>query len=136
MLARMDASSGQQEKPIQIGYISRHPPFSVDHGILCDQQSTQTHPCSSRVECAQVTGPRILVGTSTSRSEYHDSDCWVAHSTRVGRMYRLAPAVDVLNGEADLDRVGCTGLWSRNLWGRSMILGALAAQVRLHFLHA
>ncbi|KAH6589374.1 hypothetical protein BASA50_010120 [Batrachochytrium salamandrivorans] len=43
-------------------HISRHPPFSVDHCILCDQQLLSTFIAHLVVECEQVTGHRIQSG--------------------------------------------------------------------------
>ncbi|KAH6584741.1 hypothetical protein BASA60_000836 [Batrachochytrium salamandrivorans] len=67
----------------------------------------------------------------------HRNSVWTSTSNSESRLRRLGRALDpgvenvytwlrggVLNGETDLDQVGWTGLWSMNLWGRGMIIGA------------
>ncbi|KAH9260488.1 hypothetical protein BASA82_001149 [Batrachochytrium salamandrivorans] len=86
-------SLDQQENPIQIGILVDTHPFSVDHCILCDQQLLSTSIAHLVVECEQVAGHRIQSGLVPAIRN-HDSDCWVAHSIRVWRMYILGSAVE------------------------------------------
>ncbi|KAH6560733.1 hypothetical protein BASA62_010303 [Batrachochytrium salamandrivorans] len=92
MLARMDAL-WTARKAIQIGILVDTHPFSVDHCILCYQQLLSTSIAHLVVECEQVDGHRIQSGLY-QQFRNHDSDCWVAHSIRVWRMYILGSVVE------------------------------------------
>ncbi|KAH6563071.1 hypothetical protein BASA60_010857 [Batrachochytrium salamandrivorans] len=116
-------SLDKQEKAIQIGILVDTHPFSADHCILCDQQLS-AHPLLYLVvECEQVTGHRIQSGLvpAIQKSRLRLLGC--ALDPGVENVYTWLRG-GVLNGKADLDQllVGW-GLWSMNLWGRSMIIG-------------
>ncbi|KAH6603026.1 hypothetical protein BASA61_000525 [Batrachochytrium salamandrivorans] len=121
MLARMDAL-WTARKAIQIGILVDTHPFSVDHCILCDQQLLSTSIAHLVVECEQVTGHRIQSGLVPAIQKSRLRLLGRALDPGVENVYTWLRG-GVLNGEADLDHVGWTGLWSMNLWGRGMIIG-------------
>ncbi|KAH6574887.1 hypothetical protein BASA62_002252 [Batrachochytrium salamandrivorans] len=119
MLARMDAL-WTARKAIQIGILVDTHPFSVDHCILCDQQLLSTSIAHLVVECEQVTGHRIQSGLVPAIQKSRLRLLGRALDPGVENVYTWLRG-GVLNGEADLDQRGWTGLWSMNLWGRGMI---------------
>ncbi|KAH6590684.1 hypothetical protein BASA50_009210 [Batrachochytrium salamandrivorans] len=121
MLARMDAL-WTARKAIQIGILVDTHPFSVDHCILCDQQLLSTSIAHLVVECEQVTGHRIQSGLVPAIQKSRLRLLGRALDPGVENVYTWLRG-GVLNGEADLDQRGWTGLWSMNLWGRGMIIG-------------
>ncbi|KAH9265102.1 hypothetical protein BASA83_011428 [Batrachochytrium salamandrivorans] len=74
------------------------------------------------VECEQVTGHRIQSGLVPAIQKSRLRLLGRALDPGVENVYTWLRG-GVLNGEADLDQRGWTGLWSMNLWGRGMIIG-------------
>ncbi|KAH6586779.1 hypothetical protein BASA50_000144 [Batrachochytrium salamandrivorans] len=126
MLARMDAL-WTARKAIQIGILVDTHPFSVDHCILCDQQLLSTSIAHLVVECEQVTGHRIQSGLVPAIQKSRLRLLGRSTRSRCGECIYLAPQWSLKwrsrSGPALVGR----GLWSMNLWGRGMIIGALAA---------
>ncbi|KAH6599541.1 hypothetical protein BASA50_002884 [Batrachochytrium salamandrivorans] len=118
---RMDAL-WTARKAIQIGILVDTHPFSVDRCILCDQQLLSTSIAHLVVECEQVTGHRIQSGLVPAIQKSRLRLLGRALDPGVENVYTWLRG-GVLNGEADLDQRGWTGLWSMNLWGRGMIIG-------------
>ncbi|KAH6591280.1 hypothetical protein BASA61_004998 [Batrachochytrium salamandrivorans] len=102
--------------------ISGHEASRTDHCILCDQQLLSTSIAHLVVECEQVAGHRIQSGLVPAIQKSRLRLLGRALDPGVENVYTWLRG-GVLNGEADLDHVGWTGLWSMNLWGRGMIIG-------------
>ncbi|KAH6589653.1 hypothetical protein BASA61_005533 [Batrachochytrium salamandrivorans] len=84
-------------------HISRHPPISVDHCILCDQQLLSTSIAHLVVECEQVTGHRIQSGLVPAIQKSRLRLLGRALDPGVENVYTWLRG-GVLNGEADLDQ--------------------------------
>ncbi|KAH9271088.1 hypothetical protein BASA83_006630 [Batrachochytrium salamandrivorans] len=91
-------------------------PLLVETGI----GSLLTRSLVSR--CEQVTGHRIQSGLVPAIQKSRLRLLGRALDPGVENVYTWLRG-GVLNGEADLDQRGWTGLWSMNLWGRGMIIG-------------
>ncbi|KAH6578485.1 hypothetical protein BASA61_000243 [Batrachochytrium salamandrivorans] len=128
MLARMDAL-WTARKAIQIGILVDTHPFSVDHCILCDQQLLSTSIAHLVVECEQVAGHRIQSGLVPAIQKLRLRLLGRALDPGVENVYTWLRS-GVLNRQSRSGPVvGWTGLWSMNLWERSMIIGRWAATV-------
>ncbi|KAH9269738.1 hypothetical protein BASA83_008210 [Batrachochytrium salamandrivorans] len=103
------------KKAIQIGILVDTHPFSVDRCILCDQQLLSTSIAYFVVECEQVTGHRIQSGLAPAIQKSRLRLLGRGTRSGVENVYTWLRG-GVLNGEADLDQRGWTGLWSMNLW--------------------
>ncbi|KAH6567945.1 hypothetical protein BASA62_005771 [Batrachochytrium salamandrivorans] len=86
------------------------------------QQLLSTSIAHLVVECEQVTGHRIQSGLVPAIQKSRLRLLGRALDPGVENVYTWLRG-GVLNGEADLDQRGWTGLWSMNLWGRGMIIG-------------
>ncbi|KAH9268881.1 hypothetical protein BASA84_000001 [Batrachochytrium salamandrivorans] len=124
-----DSASLQNKKAIQIGILVDTHPFSVDHCILCDQQLLSTSIAHLVVECEQVAGHRIQSGLVPAIQKLRLRLLGRALDPGVENVYTWLRS-GVLNRQSRSGPVvGWTGLWSMNLWERSMIIGRWAATV-------
>ncbi|KAH9261298.1 hypothetical protein BASA82_001058 [Batrachochytrium salamandrivorans] len=104
-------------------HISRHPPHSQLTLHIMRTSSYSAHPLLiSWWSVEQVTGHRIQSGLVPAIQKSRLRLLGRALDPGVENVYTWLRG-GVLNGEADLDHVGWTGLWSMNLWGRGMIIG-------------
>ncbi|KAH9272825.1 hypothetical protein BASA83_005035 [Batrachochytrium salamandrivorans] len=119
MLARMDAL-WTARKAIQIGILST-PTHSQLTTAYYANQLLSTSIAHLVVECEQVTGHRIQSGLVPAIQKSRLRLLGRALDPGVENVYTWLRG-GVLNGEADLDQRGWTGLWSMNLW-EGMIIG-------------